>query len=89
MTSLEKLETEIQHIKERNKRVELDKAWELSTTRKIIIAIATYIVIGLFLLVSRIPDPWLNALIPSLAFLLSTLSLPILKEQWKKRIYEK
>ena len=88
MASLEELEKEIGRIKERNKRVETDKAWETSKTRKIIIAIATYIIIALFLFVSRIPDPWLNALIPSLAFLLSTLTLPVFKDLWKNRIYK-
>ena len=31
-----KIEEEINNIKERNKRVELDKAWETSWTRKIL-----------------------------------------------------
>jgi len=60
MSSIEDLEKEIHQIKERNKRVEADKSWETSKTRKIIISIATYIVIGLFLSVARIPDPWLH-----------------------------
>ena len=32
-----KIEEEINNIKERNKRVELDKKWETSLTRKIFI----------------------------------------------------
>lgn len=39
------LEKEIKDIKERNKRVEKDKAWEVSWTRKICIMILTYIVV--------------------------------------------
>ena len=39
------IEIEIKEIKERNKRVELDKKWETSLTRKICIAILTYIVV--------------------------------------------
>ena len=39
------LEEEIKKIQERNKRVELDKAWETSWTRKICICILTYIVV--------------------------------------------
>jgi hypothetical protein len=89
MTTIEDLKTEIQKIKERNKRVEIDKSWELSKSRKLLIAIATYFVISLFLLVSRIPDPWLNALIPTLAFLISTLTLPIFKNLWISFIYRK
>ena len=37
------LEKEILEIKERNKKVELDKTWETSKTRKICIIILTYI----------------------------------------------
>ena len=39
------LEKEIELIKERNKRVEKDKAWETSMLRKVSIAILTYIVV--------------------------------------------
>ena len=35
-------------IKERNKRVELDKAWETSWTRKLCICILTYIVVVIY-----------------------------------------
>ncbi len=38
------IEKEIEKIKERNKRVEKDKAWETSWTRRICIMILTYIV---------------------------------------------
>lgn len=82
------IKQEIEKIRQRNLRVETDKAWETSITRKIIIFLATYLVIALFLLVSKIPDPWLNALIPSIAFLLSTLTLPFFKDLWKKYLYK-
>ena len=39
------LEKEIEQIKLRNKKVEIDKAWETSWTRKICIMILTYIVV--------------------------------------------
>ena len=41
----EEIENEINKIKERNKRVELDKKWETSTIRRICICILTYIVV--------------------------------------------
>jgi len=41
-------EKEIRKIQERNKKVDSDKAWETSLSRKIIIAILTYFVIVLF-----------------------------------------
>ena len=42
------LEQEIKNIKERNKKVELDKKWETSWTRKICICILTYIVVIIY-----------------------------------------
>jgi len=39
---------EIKNIIKRNKKVEADKAWETSFSRKILIAVLTYIVIVLF-----------------------------------------
>jgi hypothetical protein len=29
-------------------------------------------------------DPWINAIVPSLGFLFSTLTLPWFKKQWAK-----
>jgi len=85
----EHFDKEIQQIKERNSRIEADKSWETSKARRIIISIGTYLVIGLFLSAARIPDPWLSALIPSLAFILSTLTIPMFKELWIKHFYKK
>ena len=42
------LEKEINIIKERNKRVELDKSWETSWTRRICIMILTYIIVVIY-----------------------------------------
>jgi len=76
------IKKEIQKIIERNKRVELDKAWETSLTRRLIIAVMTYLLIVLFLWIIEIPNPWLNALVPTIAFILSTLTLPFFKKWW-------
>jgi hypothetical protein len=80
---------EIEKIKERNARVEVDKAWETSLTRKVVIAIATYFVIGIWLQMINAPDPWVNAIVPSAAFVLSTLTLPFIKNLWVKYIYKR
>ena len=80
---------EIEAIKERNARVEADKAWEVSKTRKIIIAILTYIVIVLFFIVAALPNPLINALVPTAGFVLSTFSLSVFKKVWLKEIYKK
>ncbi|MBI2356879.1 hypothetical protein HYV12_02405 [Candidatus Dojkabacteria bacterium] len=76
------IEERVLKIEERNRRVELDKEWETSLARKVLIAILTYIVITLFFLVTQNSSPFLNAIIPTLGFLLSTLSLNYAKKLW-------
>jgi len=88
MTSISDLEKEISAIKNRNKRVEIDKAWETSLTRKIILIIFTYIAIGLYLQAIQIYKPWLNAIVPTLGFFLSTLTLPFFKKVWEKYLHK-
>jgi len=77
-----KLETRVKNIEDRNKRVESDKAWETSYTRRVILIIFTYLAIGFYLNAIQIPNPWLNAIVPSVGFLLSTLTLPFFKDLW-------
>ena len=43
-----KLEERVKKIEERNKRVELDKSWETSWTRKTLIMILTYIIVIIY-----------------------------------------
>jgi len=88
MNELQQLQSEIETIKTRNKRVEADKAWETSMSRKVIVAVLTYLVIVLFFYSAGLPNPFINAIVPTLGFILSTLSLPILKEIWLKKRYK-
>ena len=76
------IEKKLKAIEQRNKKVELDKAWESSISRKIIIAILTYITIVLFFTVAKLPKPFINSIVPTTGFLLSTLSLPFFKRIW-------
>ncbi len=81
----EELKKEIENIKERNKRVELDKAWETSWTRKICIMILTYIVVIIYSYVIRnIDNIFLSSLVPVIGFTLSTLSLKVVRNIWEK-----
>lgn len=80
---------EIQKLKERNARVEADKAWETSWARRGLLAATTYVVVGLFLVSINAPNPWINSLIPAGAYLLQTLTLPMIKEWWVKKAYGK
>jgi len=79
------LEKEILKIKERNKKVELDKAWETSWTRKICICILTYVVVVIYSnLINKISNIWLSSLVPVIGFTLSTVSLKLVRNIWEK-----
>ena len=82
---MQNLEANIRALEERNKRVEKDKAWEISFTRRGFIAGITYVAALLFIKLNGIPNAALQALIPAGAYVLSTLSLPPLKQWWLKR----
>jgi len=81
---MQDLQKQINEIQKRNKRVEADKDRETSRARKIIIIILTYVVIVIFFYASKLPQPRLNAIVPSVAFLLSTLGLSLFKTIWLK-----
>ena len=81
-SSIEELEKKIDEIQKRNARVEIDKTWETSITRKITIAILTYGSIVIFLLILHFQRPFLSAIVPTIGFLLSTLSLGFIKKIW-------
>ena len=81
-----KIEEEINNIKERNKRVELDKKWETSLTRKIFIMVLTYIVVIIYsYLVRNYDNIFLSSLVPVIGFALSTLSLKGIRYFWEKK----
>jgi hypothetical protein len=84
MNELEQIKIDIVEIKERNKRVEADKAWEISITRRILVVIFTYAVITLFFYFAGLTKPLINAIIPTIGFVLSTLSIPWFKKIWLK-----
>ena len=78
-------EKEITAIKARNKRVETDKAWETSWTRRLCIMALTYAIVVLYSTsIEKIANPWLSSLVPVMGFLLSTLSLRLVRGLWEK-----
>ena len=79
------LEGRVAGIEARNARVEADKSWETSFTRRAMITLGTYLFSALFLATINAPNPLLSALVPAAAFVFSTLSLPPLKEWWLGR----
>ena len=78
-------EKEINAIKERNKRVETDKAWETSWTRRISIMILTYIIVVAYsYVISKYNNIFLSSLVPVIGFTLSTLSVKLVRKIWEK-----
>lgn len=84
MDELLNINHRLQVIEERNKRVELDKKWEGSWTRRGLLMIFTYLAIFLYFLAINIEQAYLNAVVPTIGFLLSTLTLPLFKRLWQK-----
>ena len=80
MGTIEELEKEISQIKERNRRVESDKAWETSRARKMAILVLTHIVATFLFFFIGSKRPLLDSLMPTLAFFLSTLTLSFFKK---------
>ena len=78
------MEQRLNAIEIRNKQVELDKAWETSFTRRGSIALITYVTAAIFLVQVLKHENWyLDACVPVVGYLLSTLSLPWLKTRWQ------
>ncbi|MCH7758851.1 hypothetical protein IID20_00610 [Patescibacteria group bacterium] len=87
--TLEQLTQEVEKIKQRNKQVEQDKAWETSYFRRALLVLFTYLAIGVYLQAIDISRPWLNAIVPAVAFLLSTLTMPLFKKWWSNYFFKK
>lgn len=81
-SQIKSLSEEINKIKARNRRVEGDKAWETSKTRSIFIALSTYLLIYIFMRLIGDDHPFLNALVASTGYLISTFTYDVLKKWW-------
>ena len=78
------IEKRIAAIEKRNQKVEQDKAWETSWTRRISIAVLTYIVVVTYLMIIHKDEPFINGLVPPIGFLLSTLVLKRIRDFWQR-----
>lgn len=85
MDEVESLKKEIEKIKQRNSRVEMAKAWETSWVRRVSIVVLTYLVMVLVFTVIHVDNPYVNAIIPTLGYFLSTLSIGAVREWWIKK----
>jgi hypothetical protein len=82
------LEKEIEEIKKRNQKVEADKAWEISWFRTVAIMAATYLIAALVFYLIGAENIFRNALIPTVGYFLSALSLPGIKKWWIEKWHE-
>lgn len=83
------IKKEIRKLKLRNQIVETNKAWETSITSRTLLMLLTYMVASISLIAIGNLDPLRNAVIPTLGFLLSTLTLPVIKNFWIHYVYKK
>ena len=82
---IEKLENQVDLILQRNLKVEAEKAWETSLFRRLVILLLTYLLTSLVFWLLGVYRYFLNAIIPSLGYLLSIQTLPIIKKWWIER----
>ena len=80
------LHLRLKTIEDRNRRVESDKAWEMSLTRITIISLITYTIAVIFLYTVDLPNPFLSAFVPTIGWILSMQSLPFVKKWWIRKI---
>ncbi len=85
MNEIEQIQKDISELKARNARVELDKAWETSLFRKLLVAGLTYVVVLIFLVFMDFPRPFLSSIVPAVGFVLSTLTVGVVKRWWVGR----
>jgi putative acetyltransferase len=76
-------------LKERNKKIEADKAWEISWTRRAIVGGTTYIIVAAWLAMLGVNHHLLHAFVPVLAYVLTIVMLPMLKQYWIDKVYKR
>lgn len=73
------LEARVAAIQSRNERVESHKAWETGRARLLSITVITYVTMLLVFAVIGSGRPYIDALVPTTGFFLSTLSLSFVR----------
>lgn len=92
MIKMQKMLTGVDDIialKARNKKVEADKAWETSWTRRGIIGGVTYIIVAFWLAVIGVNHNLIHALVPVASYLVAMAALPMLKQYWIDKVYKR
>lgn len=79
---MQNMEETLEAVLERNKRVEAEKAWEVSFTRRAFLAALTYVTAVLLLWLIGEERFLLLSFIPAISYVFSTLTLPWMKRIW-------
>ena len=82
---MQAVEHELAAIKERNARVEAEKAWEVSLFRVLLLTVLTYVVSSVVFIAIGDVAPFREALIPAIGYFLSMRSIPFIKRYWITR----
>lgn len=85
----EVVDQKVESLQERNARVEGDKAWETSWIRRLFIAVVTYCIATYYMSSVGLGNAFVGAFVPTGGYLLSTMSLPFVKNFWLRTIYKK
>lgn len=81
---IQRIEEQLETITTRNQRVEDDKAWETSFTRRLFLSLITYGCAYIVLQLIEVEQAHLIALVPTGGYWLSTLSMEPLKQLWSR-----
>lgn len=79
------LEERVENLEARNKRVEFDKGWEISWTRRLSVMILIYTTVVFYLRFVIHINPWVNGLVPVIGYFISTLTIGFVKRHWPAR----
>jgi hypothetical protein len=79
------LEQRVTNLETRNRKVEGDKAWEVSWQRRGMVMVLIYLTVVFYLRFVVHIDPWINALVPVIGYSVSTVTITRLKAVWLKR----
>ena len=82
LNKFNEVDSRIDEINTRNKKVEGDKAWETSKIRIASIVVLIYIVTALTMEFLHFNQPFAAAFIPSLGYFLSTLTLGVIRRRF-------
>merc|ERR1711924_135801 len=80
--SIGDLRQDVTKLRHRNRMKDIDKEWDSSILKTIIIMACTYMLLGLYMAAIEVPQPWLSAIVPTVGYMLSTLALPSVKPIW-------